>query len=134
MRALVLALLVACAHPVAYHTDPTFTPDERAEIRQAAAAWNAFLKPEKQITEGDAWVILKQAPPLGYNGQCSISQRTIWIHPEHRGATMYDVALHELGHAVGLGHTKTGVMMALEVSAVFTTEVLGECRRIGACK
>jgi predicted Zn-dependent protease len=133
MRALLLALVVACAPPVAYRA-PAFTPSEQAEISRAAAAWNAVTRADHQITEGDAWQVLKEKPPQGYNGECSISRRTIWIDPEHPGASVYDVALHEFGHALGLGHTKTGVMMANTVSTAFTPEVLAECRRAGACR
>lgn len=134
----VLALgvsVLGCSVPRTMAPDPAFTAPERIELQRAADTWNELTKPEYRIALGEGWWrILKVAPPLGYNGQCSINQRTIWIHPDHPGATLYDVALHEMGHALGLGHTETGVMQAFVVSHEITPEVMAECLHVGACK
>jgi hypothetical protein len=134
-----LALLSACASGhapgVLYQTEAEFTDDERYEIAQAAEAWNSLpaLRPEMHIGEGNEWLVVKERPPQGYNGETSVTQRKIWIDPQHPGASVYAVALHEFGHALGLGHTQTGVMMPFTVSVEFTPEVIAECRRVGAC-
>jgi hypothetical protein len=136
MNRLALVLLASCAQSLSMAPAASFTPSERAEIQRAADAWNARTTKDKRITVDDAgrWRILKAVPPHSYNGECHSGLRIIWIHPEHPGATVYDVALHEMGHAVGLGHTTTGVMMPFTVSAEFTPEVLEECRQAGACR
>jgi hypothetical protein len=134
--ALAFALVAACTPPgLAYRQDPAFPEDEVEQIWLAARAWDAILKPERRIYRGSDWSVIRQEPPggFGYNGLCRQSVRTIWIHPEPRGATTYAVALHEWGHALKLGHTTTGVMMPNTVSVEFTPEVLTECRRAGAC-
>ena len=133
-KAGLLALLVACTPPVAYRMDVAFSTSEQAEIRRAAAEWNAITTEDSQITEGDEWRVLKKVPQFNRNGECSRSKRTIWIHPEHPGATVYEVAVHEFGHALGLGHTTTGLMMGDVLSTEWTPEVLAECRKVGACK
>jgi hypothetical protein len=135
MRPLLLAALVACAPPVAYRADVSFTDDEHAQIWRAASEWNRHTKPEKRITLGNEWRVLKAEPPggFGYNGLCRRSVKTIWIRPQPFGATTYEVAVHEWGHALGLGHTTTGVMMPNTVSTEFTPEVMAECKRVGAC-
>jgi predicted Zn-dependent protease len=135
MRALVLAAVVACAPPVAYRADARFTPSQREEIRQAAATWNGLVEPGKRITEGDAWTVLAEEPPVGgANGLCRRSTRTIWIRNPPIEATVYAVALHELGHALGLGHVSRGVMDPTRVTVEFSDEDRAECRKAGACK
>jgi hypothetical protein len=136
--ALVLSALVACATPRAFVVDPAFPPPDSEQIANAADAWNARTQPGHRITvHGGKWRFLAQNPPnnLGFNGLTKLSERTIWCAPHPGGgSTVYAVALHEFGHALGLGHTTTGVMMPFTVSTEFTPEVIAECRRAGACK
>lgn len=128
------ACLLAC-HPLAFSVDPAFSPDAQAQILRAAADWNTRTNTAHQISfDGNSWHFLSAEPPEGgYNGLTKMSERTIWCRPIPIGATYYDVALHEFGHALGLGHATTGVMMATTVSDEFTPEVMAECRRAGAC-
>lgn len=135
MRALLLAFLVSCAPPLAFVVAPTFTVDKQAQIAQAAATWNALTVPEKRITlDGGEWSILEVDPGTGWNGSCTPSRRVIRIHPEPANASVYEVALHEFGHALGLMHTPRGVMNPEAATAEFSPEDLAECRRVETCK
>ncbi len=128
-------LLAACGPSNEFEIDDAFTPSESEEISRAALAWNRYLLPEYRIAIVGTWQIQKKAPPGGWNGWCSRSREEIRIHPDatDRGATIYEVAVHEFGHSRGLGHTKTGLMMQYVVSSEFTPEVLAECTNVGAC-
>lgn len=134
MKRAVLALLVACTPAVAYRTDARWTPAQREEIHQAAATWNG-LELVRPIRQGDEWQVLAEEPPHGgFNGLCKRSVQTIWIRNPPRGATVYAVALHEFGHALGLGHVQNGVMDPTRVTVVFSAEDMAECRKVGACR
>jgi hypothetical protein len=128
--------LMGCTPRVAYHPDPAFPDDEVEAIWQAARAWDAIVKPERRIYSGSEWTVVRAEPPggFGFNGLCRRSVKTIWIRPEPIGASTKEVAAHEWGHALGLGHTKTGVMMPHTVSMEFTPEVIEDCKRVGACR
>jgi hypothetical protein len=131
MRAL-LMLLTSCTTPLAFDVSPAFDAEERAQIAQAAADWNARTVPAMQITlAGGDWRLVKETPPGGYDGARFASRHLIMISPDDRVST-YSIALHEFGHAIGLEHTTTGVMHPV-AEHEFTPEVMAECARVVAC-
>lgn len=150
----VIALVVGmagCAR-VAFVVDPAFSPSEDMELARAAREWNALTKPDHRIVlTGGAWSVVKQAPADGYNGYTMGHE--VEIAPGTPGASVYAVAKHEFGHALGLGHVcrgpldmpratvpqcdvdggGVGVMDPMNVVTVFSPLDIAECRRVGAC-
>lgn len=126
--------LVACAPPLKFAVDPAFPSPDHDQITAAAAEWNRRTTGHPIAFDGTSWRVVRAAPVSGYNGWCDHSRRLIEIHPNPPGATIYAVALHEFGHALGLNHTEHGVMDPKHVTVEFSNEDMAECRRVGACK
>jgi hypothetical protein len=116
--------------------DAVFTNSQGAEIRRAAVDWNKLsVRPVTFAPEGEGdWLILPASVTLNRLGYAQRKRRLIRINPLTPDDQIYAVALHELGHALGLGHVKQGVMDPDRQTIAFSAEDLAECRRVGACE
>lgn len=115
--------------------DAVFTDHQQAEIRRAADDWNKLTVRDVTFApegEGD-WLILPASVTLNRLGYAQRKRRLIRINPVTPDEQIYAVALHELGHALGLGHVPKGVMDPDRQTIVFSDEDMAECRRVGAC-
>jgi len=132
------ALFLGCGGPLLLRVDPAYAPAERNEIALVAGKWNEVVKPSRAVMlrADGSWYVAKEDPPdSGFNGYTFSPEKKIWMRVHPGGdVPYYAIALHEMGHALCLGHTDSGVMMPFTVSVEFTPEVLFECRRCGACE
>lgn len=113
--------------------DDVFTAGQQDEIQRAADAWNAFTVRPVRLTDDGDWLILPALVPGGWLGYSQPRRRLIRVSPMTPDDQIYAVALHELGHALGLRHVSQGVMDPTRQTVDFSEQDMAECRRVGAC-
>lgn len=121
--------------------DPSFTAEERVQLREAAAKWNAVSNHHITVLDapcdGDEECIAKRPYDRipSALGSCCRSTEFITIHPSVKGDLFMHVALHEFGHLIGIKeHTQTGVMSAsVETPSEITPVDLAACRAVDSC-
>lgn len=115
--------------------DAVFTDQQSLDIRRAADKWNTVtVRDVRFASQGDGdWLILPASVTENRLGYAQSKRRLIRINPLTPNDEIYVVSLHELGHALGLGHVKSGVMDPDHQTTEFSDEDMAECKRAGAC-
>jgi hypothetical protein len=133
-HAAAFGLLSCGSHDVVCQIDSSFSDHEQSSVRLAADSWNAIASHKVTFNSDADWLILRADTTGGSLGLEQASRHLIRISPLTPDDQVYAVALHELGHALGLGHVPTGVMDPIHQTMVFSDDDMAECRRVGACR
>lgn len=151
---LALAFVASCSPLLDFRLDPSFDDEAAEGIVQAAREWNAVTNDSHKITfDGDSWYIEKKVPDGPWAGVTYRGDKRIVLDPSPN-MPWRTLALHELGHALGLRHlcsspramgevvpnaplcipgVSLGVMDPITNSGAFTDADIHECREAGAC-
>lgn len=113
--------------------DPSFTNEQRAELERAADAWNQVAVRHIRFVDAGEYLILPALVPGGWLGYTQRGRALVRVSPATPESEVYAVALHELGHVLGLEHTTRGVMDPRRQTVDFSAEDMVECARVGAC-
>jgi hypothetical protein len=133
VRALAFAALLSCGHSEIRWSLPASMPEpQRAAFVASCERWNRVAVVRQSVGEGDRRVVIRLRSEMancGANGETG--GREMRLAPDASEATV----MHELGHALGLGHhAGPGVMATTATGAELTAEDIEECGRVGACE
>ncbi len=130
---------------------PAFPPEERAMLEAAVVRWNAIATERFCLRVGEADGVRHGITRIPYRGeQWQQLSKTLGgadvlgVHYGNDQIGIVDVldevsfplvALHEFGHAHGLGHIEAPAIMYYGIGTAFdfTALDMAECRRVGAC-
>lgn len=134
MRVVALAaLLLSCGQSEIRWSLPAAMPEtQRAAFARSCERWNARAVVRQSIGEGDRRVVLRLRSEMDNCGaNAETNGREMRLPVDASEATM----MHELGHALGLGHHDgPGVMATTATGSELRAEDIEECRRVGACE
>lgn len=149
MRALLLCalLLVGCgSRPLTWALDPRMNDEQRAAVSRRFDAWNARTKPDYRLRlaaradDVDAFIALERPPHPDTNGNFQRDHdlldddALIRVMPGLPIPDFERTVGHELGHALGLGHVRAGLMAPFNTTDLEpTADDIHECREVGAC-
>lgn len=133
-----------------YSVSSVFSSDERAALEQANDRWAEIATAQFCLVDGDtSRKTIRRIPYQGTEWQ-EISRsfgglNVLGVYRSNDDSiTIVDslptdlfelVALHELGHAHGLGHVDAPAIMHASIGTAtdFTSNDMAECHRVGAC-
>lgn len=118
--------------------DPTFTPVEVAYIEDALATWSGVQCKYQYVIGGEPeYYFYRHASACGKGRAGCVDGTYVWLTPmgTYPGCDWYTVALHEVGHMVGMSHTEYGIMQprCAYVLPRVTEYDRKECVRRGVC-
>lgn len=145
---LVLAVVVAafvfggCAAPEQLEQPyrMTFAPaswsaEQTAALHRAAERWSSVAIVPVELVEVPAGAGVSIAPGSMPDAAGRAQHGGILLRADLEGEAFEEVAMHELGHVLGLGHVQSGVMRGDSAlhGLAFSAEDLSMCVRVGVC-
>jgi Matrixin len=146
-----LSLLVGCGNPesLTFVVSSEVSSADRAEIESVVAEWNEHAEAPVQVrfgahTGAREWSLklLERGqegalPSKDYAAYTDHTASEVGIYTWKRRCSVRRVLMHEVGHALGLGHSASGVMKdsdCIDNIAHLSTSDLDLCRSAGVCK
>ncbi len=152
------ALLTSCFFPqedclnsagvAVLNASPKWSVEEQTHLQNAANRWNAFAKREviavRPNTSGPTCTIFEEQPPppaIGYfkgrSGNILIAPLYSCASPLGKDMACFEaIAMHEMGHLLGLGHLpegEDGIMRATTGALDFSDADHEACVNSGIC-